>query len=49
MRRIEKAGHFGLTGIALTLFDTEQDETCFWSIINHYKMKDKVMKLDGGS
>lgn len=49
MHRIGRAGRFGDTGLALTLFDREQDEKCFWSIINHYKMNDKVKKLDGGA
>jgi ATP-dependent RNA helicase DDX19/DBP5 len=49
MHRIGRAGRFGDTGLALTLFDREQDEKLFWSIINHYKMNDKVSKLDGGA
>ena len=49
MHRIGRAGRFGDTGLALTLFDREQDEKCFWDIINHYKMNDKVTKLDGGA
>ena len=49
MHRIGRAGRFGDTGIALTLFDREQDEKYFWSIIKHYKMEDKVNKLDGGA
>lgn len=49
MHRIGRAGRFGDTGLALTLFDRDQDEKCFWSIINYYKMNDKVRKLDGGA
>lgn len=49
MHRIGRAGRFGDTGIALTLFDRDQDERSFWDIIEHYKMKDKVQQLDGGA
>jgi ATP-dependent RNA helicase DDX19/DBP5 len=49
LHRIGRAGRFGDTGIALTLIDREVDEKCFFKIINHYKMRDKVKELDGGS
>ena len=49
MHRIGRAGRFGDTGIALTVFDREGDEEAFWKIIKHYKMDDKVQKLDGGA
>jgi superfamily II DNA/RNA helicase len=49
MHRIGRAGRFGDTGLALTLFDREEDEKSFWSIIDHYKMQDKVRKLEGGA
>ena len=38
LHRIGRAGRFGDTGIALTLFDREVDEEHFWKIIDHYKM-----------
>jgi superfamily II DNA/RNA helicase len=49
MHRIGRAGRFGDTGIALTIFDREQDEEAFWKIMEHYKMSDKVQKLEGGA
>ncbi len=49
MHRIGRAGRFGDTGIALTLFDRDTDEEAFWKIINHYKMDDKLKKLEGGA
>jgi ATP-dependent RNA helicase DDX19/DBP5 len=49
MHRIGRAGRFGDTGIALTIFDREQDEEAFWKIVEHYKMSDKVQKLEGGA
>jgi superfamily II DNA/RNA helicase len=48
MHRIGRAGRFGDTGLALTLFDKEEDEKCFWEIVEHFKMKDNVQKLEGG-
>jgi superfamily II DNA/RNA helicase len=49
MQRIGRAGRFGDAGLALTLLESEQEEKCFWSIVDHYKMIDKVRKLDGGA
>jgi ATP-dependent RNA helicase DDX19/DBP5 len=49
MHRIGRAGRFGMPGIAVTLFDREEDEKCFFEIVDFYKMQDKVHKLDGGS
>ena len=49
MHRIGRAGRFGDAGLALTLLESEQEEKCFWSIVDHYKMIDKVRKLDGGA
>lgn len=48
LHRINRAGRFGFPSIALTLFDREEDEHHFWDIIEHYQMKDKVEKLEGG-
>ena len=49
LHRIGRTGRFGDTGIALTLFDREQDEQAFFDIIKHYKMEDKVLPLKGGA
>jgi superfamily II DNA/RNA helicase len=49
MHRIGRAGRFGDTGLALTLFDRESDEANFWEIAKHYKMEDKIQKLEGGA
>lgn len=49
LHRIGRAGRFGQPGIAVTLFDREEDESFFWQIIEHYKMEDKVQPLKGGS
>jgi ATP-dependent RNA helicase DDX19/DBP5 len=49
LHRIGRAGRFGTPGEAVTLFDHDQDEECFWKIIEHYQMKDKTAKLDSGA
>ncbi|TNV78952.1 hypothetical protein FGO68_gene461 [Halteria grandinella] len=46
LHRIGRAGRFGIPGVAVTLFDREEDEGVFWKIIEKYQMKDKVNKLD---
>jgi len=42
LHRVGRSGRFGNSGVALTLFDREEDEKNFFEIINHYKMEDKV-------
>lgn len=49
LHRIGRAGRFGDTGVALTLFDREQDELAFFDIIKHYKMENQVQPLEGGA
>ncbi len=49
IHRIGRSGRFGDVGLALTLFDREEDEAYFWKIIDHYKMQSKVKKLEGGA
>ena len=51
MYRIRKAGHYGgrTHGVAVTIFDREEDETAFWKIVEHYKMQDKVIKLESAA
>jgi len=48
MHRIGRAGRFGTPGLAVTIYDREQDEKAFWDIIKHYTMQEKVHKLEGG-
>ena len=47
--RIGRSGRFDNTGVALTLFDREQDEAAFFDIISHFKIDDKIMLVDGGA
>ena len=49
LHRIGRAGRFGDTGIALTLFDRELDEAAFFDIVKHYKKEDKVSPREGGA
>ncbi|CDW75207.1 dead box protein 80 [Stylonychia lemnae] len=46
LHRIGRAGRFGMKGIALTLYDNENDEMIFQKIIAHYEMDKMVQKLD---
>lgn len=45
MHRIGRAGRFGVPGIALNLYDRDEDEVALFSILDFYKMKEKVMEL----
>jgi ATP-dependent RNA helicase DDX19/DBP5 len=42
LHRVGRSGRFGNSGVALTLFDREEDEKNFFEIIAHYKMEGKV-------
>ena len=42
MHRIGRAGRFGMPGMAVTLFDREDDERVFWETIDFYQMKERV-------
>ena len=46
LHRIGRAGRFGVNGCAVTIYDNDEDERLFWDIIEHYKIKDKIRKLD---
>ena len=46
LHRIGRAGRFGTPGVAVTLYDRDEDEEVFWKIIDKYSMKDKVIQLD---
>jgi len=45
LHRIGRAGRFGVPGVALTMYDRDEDEEAFWKIIEFYKMKEKVEEL----
>lgn len=49
LHRIGRAGRFGGKGIAVTIFDNDEDEQVFRKIIEHYHMQDKVRILDSPS
>ena len=42
LHRIGRAGRFGVEGIALTLFDNDEDEMLLDQIMSYYKMEDKI-------
>jgi superfamily II DNA/RNA helicase len=46
LHRIGRAGRFGVKGVAVSLFDNEEDEAFFWEIIETYKTKPKISKLE---
>ena len=43
--RIGRAGRFGVKGMAITLFDNNDDEAIFRKIIQHFKVEDSVKVL----
>jgi superfamily II DNA/RNA helicase len=47
LHRIGRAGRFGVPGIALTIYDRDEDENYLNQILDHYKMEEKVSKLKG--
>lgn len=49
LHRVGRSGRFGNSGVALTLFDREEDEKNFFDIIKHYQMEKKVLPLPGGA
>ncbi len=38
LHRIGRTGRFGKPGVAVTLYDNEEDEKLFWEIVDHYKI-----------
>lgn len=46
LHRIGRAGRFGVKGIALTLFDNEDDEKVFFEIADSFLMKNSVIPLE---
>lgn len=49
MHRIGRTGRFGKPGIALTIYDREVDKTHLDEIVDHYKMKEQMLTLEGPS
>ena len=47
LHRIGRTGRFGTNGIALTLYDRENDKECLDDIIKHYDMGPKINELQG--
>jgi superfamily II DNA/RNA helicase len=45
LHRIGRAGRFGVKGLAVSLYDTDEDERLFWDIIETYKTKAKISQL----
>jgi ATP-dependent RNA helicase DDX19/DBP5 len=46
LHRIGRAGRFGVKGVAVTIYDNEEDEALFWQIVDHYQIKSQVRHLD---
>jgi len=49
LHRIGRTGRFGKQGLALTLYDKDEDKENLDQIIKHYDMGAMVQKLDGGA
>lgn len=49
LHRIGRAGRFGFRGLAVTIFDNDDDERMFRDIIAHYYMESLVSVLDSPS
>lgn len=47
LHRIGRTGRFGSKGIAVSLYDREEDKTCLDQIMDYYHMKDKLLPLEG--
>lgn len=45
LHRIGRAGRFGAKGIALTIYDRDEDEKNLHDIMRHYKMEDQLKPL----
>lgn len=46
LHRIGRTGRFGTKGIAITLFDREDDRNYLQNILDHYQMSEKIKKLE---
>ena len=47
MHRIGRTGRFGTRGIAVNLYDRDEDKKHLDQIMEHYSMGHKLKKLDG--
>ena len=47
LHRIGRTGRFGRDGIALTIYDRDQDKQNLDKIIQHYDMKERMQTLQG--
>lgn len=47
LHRIGRTGRFGANGIAITLWDREQDKKHLDEIVNHFAMQENFKTLDG--
>lgn len=46
LHRIGRTGRFGTRGIALSIYDRDQDKTYLDQILDHYAMRDKCRPLE---
>lgn len=46
LHRIGRTGRFGTQGIAISLYDREEDRTYLQEILDHYNMNDKMNSLE---
>ncbi len=47
LHRTGRAGRFGIPGMAITLYDHDDDETYFNQIVNELNCEDKVKEISG--
>ena len=47
LHRIGRTGRFGTQGIAISIYDRDEDKEYLDQICKHYDMADKLKKLDG--
>lgn len=47
LHRIGRTGRFGTQGIAITLYDRDEDRRYLQQILDHFNMNDKMNKLEG--
>lgn len=47
LHRIGRTGRFGTKGIAVSLYDRDEDKKCLDEIMDYYHMKDKLLKMEG--
>lgn len=47
MHRIGRTGRFGVRGIAVTIYDRDEDKTYLDQILDYYSMKNKCSTLEG--